>query len=504
MKKYQRMWDTLKQNVTENHFVKKLLQRYPRLFAFLRRRITPGTRFGLLLTLGTLISFIFVWLFLGVLEDYYMQEPLIQADLRLINLLQIFRTHTTTRWMLFITHLGGWQTVVFGLALLCIYFLITRHWEYLAALLLSVGGSEIFVWAVKTLTARPRPPLVNAIAPEKSYSFPSGHTFIAFSFYGLLAYFAFRGLKKTHWKILSVAACVMLIVVLGFSRIYLGAHWPSDVIASLASGTAWLVALITALEIRRKYGKGANARTPLTKNNAIFVGLVFFALWTGFIAYFNKTHVLLPVPAARETRKVIATQDLNKHLFDSFPRLSETITGAPMEPINIILIGDFNKIKGAFAKAAWLQTENITLQTTWRLLTTSLFNQAYPQAPGTPSFWNTRPNEFAFEKPTSLNSVRERNHIHIWHTSLVTEKGEQIWFGTAHLDQGVKRVFGIFPVHTINPNIDEEREAAERDLVKSGGVVHVSSFRLVPPTQGKNQAGDTFYTDGHAYIITLQ
>lgn len=486
--------------------MQKFFKKHPHIFHFVKKRLSPDEKFGLYLTVGTIATSIFIFFFFSIIQDLINQDSLIQSDLRLINLVQIFRTPVFNNLMLFITYLGKWQIVFFGVIVIGAIFLIFRKGHYLTVLIISVLGGEVFVWIVKNLIERPRPPLINALAPEKSFSFPSGHSFIAFSFYGLLTYFLFRKARGKVLKTLSIVSGAIIIIAIGFSRIYLGAHWPSDVLASFVSGAAWLSVLITALEIRRKFNfmKGG---TPVFKKPFI-LSIVLVLLWFFYMNYFFHSHPLkpyrTPVP---ENRIVISKEDIPQSLFVNLPRYSESIKGENMEPINIIIVAKESELKRVFEEANWFLTDPITFRSVYRLISASIFDAPYPTAPGAPSFWNTRPNDFAFEKSTPSNSVREREHIHFWKTSFIVDdekSGQRVWFGTAHFDKSIKMgPTMFFPTHSIDPAVDKERGRVKEDLVRTGDANLVKVFQIVEPSLGKNQGGDQFFTDGKAYIIFL-
>ncbi len=118
------------------------------------------------------------------------------------------------------------------------FYLRRRRWAALA-LGTAMGGAIALNELLKTVIHRPRPPPFYGVDPE-SFSFPSGHAFFALTFCGaLLLVFA------SHRKLTPLGAVLgaILVVAIGWSRIYLGVHYPSDVAAGYLAGTAWLAAL---------------------------------------------------------------------------------------------------------------------------------------------------------------------------------------------------------------------------------------------------------------------
>jgi len=126
-----------------------------------------------------------------------------------------------------------------------------------------------------------------------------------------------------------------------------------------------------------------------------------------------------------------------------------------------------------------------------------LLNEAYPTAPMTPSLYNTKPNDFGFEKQTAKNSVRVRHHARFWKTNYRTSLG-MLYVGTVSLDTGIKWG-GI--THTIAPDIDTERNLFISELKEAGVVTQEKLVSFVPPTLGKNFSGDQFFTNGKASFL---
>ena len=481
----------------------KIVEKHPRFFHFMKKRLTPDEKFGLYLTVGVVITLIFVIFFFSIIQDLLYQDSLIQADLRIVNLVQIFRSDSFNNTMLFITNLGKGQIVFLGVVVLGIILVMHRRWRHSTALLASVSGGEIFVWMIKNLFERPRPALPNALLPEAGYSFPSGHAFVAISFYGLVSYFLYRELKNKFVKAVCLVSGLLIILAIGFSRIYLGAHWTSDVLASYVSGAAWLTTFITTLEIRRKFNPEEKKIPHYTKSKLVVLAFILISVWIGFMIFFFRAHPLKSPAMIPEKQVAISQNDIPSNLFSVFPRTSETIAGEEMEPINFIIVGSEQQVRQTFEKAGWFPTDPINPKTVWKLTLSLAFDSPYSTAPGVPSFWNTRPNDFGFEKPTDASSAKQRQHIHFWKTQFVLGDQSKVWLCTAHFDNKIT-FSSLIPVHTIDPAIDRERERVKDDIVKTGKVDSIEEFQIVEPTLNTNQGGDQFFTDGKAYIVYLE
>ena len=226
-------------------------RRYHAQIVFLQARLSPQGYLGLHLTIGAIVLIGSDWLFGGIAEDVVHGDPLAVIDVRISGWLHTRTAPPLTTTMLFVTQLGS-TLFVSGVALLMSVFLLRRrHWYALLTLLLAVGGGMLLNVVLKIAFHRHRPTFSDVSLT--SYSFPSGHTMSATVLYGVLAAFAVHQLRDWRWRVLSVLLASLMIILIGFSRIYLGAHYLSDVLAASVEGLAWLALTLTAVEtIRRR------------------------------------------------------------------------------------------------------------------------------------------------------------------------------------------------------------------------------------------------------------
>jgi membrane-associated phospholipid phosphatase len=120
---------------------------------------------------------------------------------------------------------------------------------------LSVGGGLLLNLLLKQAYARARPHFDDPILTLTSYSFPSGHTAGATVFYGVLAAFLVSRTYQRSTRVAIIACAVLAVVLVGFSRVYLGAHFVSDVTAAAASSAAWLTLCLSVVHqlVRRRF-----------------------------------------------------------------------------------------------------------------------------------------------------------------------------------------------------------------------------------------------------------
>lgn len=161
-----------------------------------------------------------------------------QIDQTIVNFFLTFRTPAGIKILSIISWLGEW-TIIVPLALIIVaLFWIKQKKDFIWPFLTAVFGGEITGQILKMLVHRPRP--LGGIDPESTFSFPSGHAIIAVTFYGFLTYYFWQKSKSQAQKYFIAALGIILILLIGFSRLYLGVHYLSDVLAGYVVGLIWL------------------------------------------------------------------------------------------------------------------------------------------------------------------------------------------------------------------------------------------------------------------------
>ena len=153
-----------------------------------------------------------------------------------------------------ITSLGSASVLVLITAAVIIYLLLARRWGTALFIFVAVAGGQVLSSLLKVGIDRPRPELVSHLVNETSLSFPSGHAMLSAVTYLTLGSLAARFLHGRTTKIYVLSLAVLTTVLVGVSRIYLGVHWPSDVLAGWCAGFAWamLCWLVARFLQRRK------------------------------------------------------------------------------------------------------------------------------------------------------------------------------------------------------------------------------------------------------------
>jgi undecaprenyl-diphosphatase len=192
--------------------------------------------------------FIGMTLLLGeIAEDIVNHEPLTLIDAQVSTWLHMHGSPGVTRGLLVVTMFGSSLVVTIITLAMGLYLLWRRQPYWIAAIWLSVFGGMLLNKILKFIFYRPRPHFDDPILAVTGYSFPSGHTMAATVLYGVLAVLIFTRMKRTSSKVIIVCSASLLIALVGFSRMYLGAHYLSDVLGAMAEGLAWLSLCLTAV-----------------------------------------------------------------------------------------------------------------------------------------------------------------------------------------------------------------------------------------------------------------
>ena len=481
------------QGVLANPYIVRLRQRYPRLTRWVGQRFSADPR-GLVLTAGVAAAGASLLLFVNITRAVVLRTSFAGVDERILNLVPHIRSPDQNAVFSVLTFAAGPASFLFFLIVLAVAaWRVQQRWLpvlFAAAILMSTLGQA----AANALVQRPRPDRSLALLTDSGFSFPSGYTLTATVVSGLVAYLLVRFVRSSFLRLLVLLAGVTAILLVGLSRTYLGVEYPSDVLGGLALGLSFLSVVVTAVEINERFhvakrlSIGTAAKRPLliATAAAMLLAVAVGAAFTPLAEVEPQTHSRI-LPA------------LNADGIRQLPVYSETLTGARMEPINFIYLGDQAQIEEAFVRAGWFKADPSTPGNTLRAILVALRNEEYLTAPVTPSYLNSEPETVAFEKPTDTNTLVQRHHTRLWKTDFTLDS-QPVWVATASFDKGI----GIgtrsgLPTHHIDPNVDAERTF----ILQSLNITTPRFVRVVDAQLGHNATGDGFFTDGQAAVIDL-
>ncbi|HEX7475037.1 MAG TPA: phosphatase PAP2 family protein [Dehalococcoidales bacterium] len=204
-----------------------------------------------------------VLLFLSIiLAVFAYLTPYFPGDIRVAQLIQRLNSPSLTSFMIFVS--AGFTGIPSILLAIALVLIIWWRLGLVAAIFMAADGvlspaANLF----KFIIERPRPPdsLVNILVPVAGLSFPSGHAFFATMILGMPIYFVLKYVSSRPLKVSLVSFLVIVILLVGYSRVYLGDHWPSDVIGSYFIGST-LVLLLTMFYEQRIASKPDAGRRP--------------------------------------------------------------------------------------------------------------------------------------------------------------------------------------------------------------------------------------------------
>ena len=230
-------------------------QRWERQLRFLQARLSPEGYMGLHLTVGMVAIVLTCWCFTEIAEGIHAEGTLALWDARAAELFQAHAGPALTVAAKIISLAGSVGFLAVASACAAILFIRKGWFDALLGLGLTMGGGALLNTLLKHFFARQRPIYENPLVDLTTFAFPSGHTMGATLFYMFLAAVVAHGLNSGVARMLTFAAAMLVVVLIGATRIYLGAHFFTDVIGAIVAGLAWLAFCWTAVETLRKWRK---------------------------------------------------------------------------------------------------------------------------------------------------------------------------------------------------------------------------------------------------------
>lgn len=214
------------------------------------------------LALGLIASLACIGAFAALADDVIDQEDIVTFDLELANELHRQMTPELIDIYRVFSFIGMQGLLAVGVVV-GIYFIVKNQRLSLMVWTAALIGGLLLNMLIKEVFARPRPVFADPIAVMNSFSFPSGHAMLSLITIGMLAYFLWSRLATSYARIFAVFFGILLILLIGISRMALGVHYLSDVIAGYAAGGVWLLSCIAAAE---RFERKSYARVLQRKN----------------------------------------------------------------------------------------------------------------------------------------------------------------------------------------------------------------------------------------------
>ncbi len=209
------------------------------------RRLTFGALAGMVLAI--LCGVLFGWL-----GDEIPEPDTVRFEDRLRAVVHGEAEPRVTQVMMVATAIGSVIPVVILTLVACSALWMGGMHHGSALLGAAVLGAGVLTFALKLFFHRPRPEPYFGVAIPGTFSFPSGHSLLALTFYGMLAHLAASRVDRFTLRAAIWTTAALVILLIGFSRIYLGVHYPSDVLAGYAAGVVWVLTVVFVERIFRR------------------------------------------------------------------------------------------------------------------------------------------------------------------------------------------------------------------------------------------------------------
>jgi membrane protein DedA with SNARE-associated domain/membrane-associated phospholipid phosphatase len=391
------------------------------------------------------------WLFLGVLEDVLSGDPLVRFDQTAFTSLQSLRTPWVDGLMVAITEVGSVHVAVPVIGAVALLLAIKRCWRTLAYWFAAVGFAQALVWVLKLTVARARPSAL--YAGIEQYSFPSGHATSAIVLYGFLAFLLLQG-RNAKVRVGGSAIAVAFILLIALSRLYLGAHWFSDVLAGLSVGLAWVALLAIAYT---HHVRKARLRTPALASTALGALLLASAIQIGTQHATDATRYRPqppPMPSLLDNWLDTGWRTLPAH--------RKELDGDVEDPFVLQWAATGTELVRALEGVGW------AIPPPWTFKGALLWLLPHPpieKLPVLPKLNQETPQAITLSKVVDAQS---RLVVRLWlsgREGLIpsSEQPKKIWLGTVTLERLIQPV-AAFTITRTDPDFVSALHALEKDL----------------------------------------
>ena len=482
---------SIKTAIVNNSDVIKLTLKYPRFFAFFGKRLDRSHFFGLSATLLGFSFFYVLILFAGIVEDLLTTDPVVAVDHHVSQLLNGLRTPIVNEFFYWVTKLGTVEIVFPLLVVATIIFWLLRKPLLTLPLLVSSLGAFSFTQLGKLAFQRARPD--EALLPEQTYSFPSGHATIAVALYGFFIYLLIRHSSEWKSRVNLFFLGGVVIVLIGLSRIMLGVHYLSDVWAGYLVGMLWLIIGISITEWLVATDKLTLKYTiPKRSRNTAWIFTCIFLL------YYASTGLIFPAKwlSKQQVTTVQLQGNIVQQLKEQKAQYTQTFLGEAQQPLSVAFAVDSEAdLLAKLHRAGWQDSDKPRFKSLKRLATEGI---AYTNAPVAPGFWSNKVNDYALGKSWQLQGKPSVVSLRLWKTPYR--------IGDKTIVVGTVRAFDRIEwrlLRHIYADIDSSREVLLQSLQQGKDLQASCKLPLTPPESDSYLLGNRFFTQGDLLLLDL-
>ena len=408
------------------------------------------------------------WGFLGVLQDVLAKDPLVIADQAVYHFFQSLRTPWADQILVAVTELGDSfvNICLFGVVLLVL--LLKRCYRTAGFWALTILGGLAGVQLLKWLVHLPRP--VALYHGASAYGFPSGHTTMSVILYGFLAILLARSLSSTlRWGIF--VAVLLISFNIAFSRLYLGAHWLSDVLGGFFIGTSWIALLGIA------YLKGPDEGVPRRLLGLVTV-LVIVIAGGWHVAQRHEKDLAFYAP-----RHNVQSMPLATWLSDGWSKLPAwriDMGGEREHLLTIQWAGSPDKLAQYLLARGWQQPPSLNLKNFLGMLSP---NTPIEELPILPRFHDGRIESVRLDRQTG----RQRWVLRLWPTDVkIAGNATLLFVGTINV-QNRRSIAGLITMPRDTDEYDRPIDTLEQVLAGRFATKLVNRTSMEIQVNGKHR-----------------
>jgi len=406
------------------------------------------------------------WLFIGIAEDVITGDPLVAFDQAVFELLQGLRNRPVDALMIAITELGDTTVVVAVTVVVLGLLLLRRSWRTAGYFLSAVVGASLFNTAIKVAVHRERPN-PDLYVGWSGFSFPSGHSTENAALYGFIAFLACRRLPVTG-RISVVLPIMMLVLAIAVSRVYLGAHWFSDVSAGLAFAAVWLTILMISYLNHRANNERIDGILPAT--------VLALAVGGSFNIWHHHTADVGRYAVKAELQTVSEAEWWNGE-WQTLPTWRVDLKGEEEEPFVAQWAGELTDLEAQLKAEGWKAPDDWSLRGALNWFNAAPDMERLPAMPRLDR--GKLPSLVLVKMLTGQNSARYV--LSAWRSDvdIQNDRRKPLWLISVVEEKSYATPFGFNLVTTSN-DFNFARDILDGDVLPA----HRAERNLLPPSSG--------------------
>lgn len=449
-----------------------LATRHPGLFAFLQGRLSLTRPWGFPATVGWIVGAVFIMNFLRLLRDIRISPAVRELDLSLLNLSAQLRAPLADRLFVFVNTLGSSPVIWTVVLLVGLATLRLRQLKSFVVMGTSVLLALALSHYLRATNLAMRPEEMMALGRAQEVTPHGPHFAVCVTMFCALAYWLWGHARRLGLRALLTFAVVSAIFLVGLSRLYLGQHFPSDIMAGLSLGLACIV-LVGNVAHNIRFLAESDRRADYYALGCFVAG----ALAAGVAVH---KHPQAPPPRIIQSDGTVMVRSLAE-MIGGLPRQAHNLAGEPMVPVNLIIIGD----PGGLTE--YLKTKG------WTPVRPDNFFSGQIRAPIFPGFVEGLPAQLTMQR----KEVGGRLVLRLWPTNRVLQ-GIRDWVGNVS-DEKIERHFWGLTDFRLTPDLDAATD-------RFAGIVQPGfAPQRVPIRQrGLYRWNHPFFTHGEALLLTME